>query len=110
MKVSALRQMIESDLQLGFKPFLVIASAGSTDTGAIDPLDDIANITQEYNLWYHIDAAYGGFFLLVDDLKSKFKGIERSDSLVIDPHKGFFFALWNRSTLGKKYTIPLSNV
>lgn len=90
MDVAALRQMVISDLENGLKPFLVVASAGTTDTGAIDPLNEIADIAKEHDLWYHIDAAYGGFFIMVDEFKSSFKGIERSDSLAIDPHKGLF--------------------
>lgn len=88
--VEDLQNKIEKDKNNGLNPFLVIGSAGTTDTGAIDPLDAIANIAEQNNLWYHIDAAYGGFFILVDDKKDAFKGIERSDSLVIDPHKGLF--------------------
>ena len=90
IKSDVLAQKIKDDKQSGLNPFLVIASAGTTDTGAIDPLDKIADIAEENDLWFHIDAAYGGFFILVDDKKEAFKGIERSDSLVIDPHKGLF--------------------
>ncbi|MBK7871197.1 MAG: aminotransferase class V-fold PLP-dependent enzyme [Saprospiraceae bacterium] len=90
MDAKALEAMVKVDLQNGLKPFLIVASAGTTDTGAIDPLNEIADIAEKYGLWFHVDAAYGGFFLLVDDLKHKFKGIERSDSLAIDPHKGLF--------------------
>ncbi|MEL7119334.1 MAG: aminotransferase class V-fold PLP-dependent enzyme [Bacteroidota bacterium] len=92
MKVDELRKQIEKDIAAGYRPFLLVASAGTTDTGAIDPLDELADVATEFNMWYHIDAAYGGFFVLVDDLKEKFKGIERSDSLTIDPHKGFFIS------------------
>ena len=90
IKVEDLERKIKADKNEGLNPFLVIASAGTTDTGAIDPLDSIADIAEQNELWYHIDAAYGGFFILVDDKKEAFKGIERSDSLVIDPHKGLF--------------------
>ncbi len=90
MDAEALQQMVKEDFRNGLKPFLVVASAGTTDTGAIDPLDAIADVAQAFNLWYHIDAAYGGFFILVESLQSKFRGIERSDSLAIDPHKGLF--------------------
>lgn len=90
MDVSGLREMIRQDITNGLNPFLVVASAGTTDTGALDPLNEIADVAQEYDLWYHVDAAYGGFFILVEEFKSKFKGIERSDSLAIDPHKGLF--------------------
>ncbi|MBN4072803.1 aminotransferase class I/II-fold pyridoxal phosphate-dependent enzyme [Crocinitomix catalasitica] len=81
---------IEADKAEGLNPFLIIASAGTTDTGAVDPLNAIADIAEENNIWYHIDAAYGGFFVLCDEVKHLFKGIDRADSLVIDPHKGLF--------------------
>lgn len=90
MDAAELEKQISLDRQNKLNPFLVIASAGTTDTGAIDPLDEIGNIAKKYNLWYHIDAAYGGFFILTDEGKKKLKGIELSDSLVIDPHKGLF--------------------
>jgi aromatic-L-amino-acid decarboxylase len=92
MDARQLESQIEQDVLDNKKPFLVIASAGTTDTGVVDPLDRIANICQAYNLWFHVDAAYGGFFTLVDELKDKFKGINRADSLTIDPHKGLFLA------------------
>ena len=81
---------INDDKINGLNPFLVIASAGTTDTGAIDPLQEIGEIAIENNLWYHIDAAYGGFFILTKQKKDCFKGLELADSLVIDPHKGLF--------------------
>ncbi len=71
-------------------PFLVIASAGTTDTGAVDPLSTIGDIAAKHGLWYHIDAAYGGFFVLTSEGKKKLAGIEKSDSVAIDPHKGLF--------------------
>ena len=85
-----LQTKIENDKAEGLNPFLVIASSGTTDTGAIDPLQDIGEIANANNLWYHIDAAYGGFFILTETKKDAFKGIEIADSLVIDPHKGLF--------------------
>ena len=90
MDTTALQNTLEADKRAGLNPFLVIATAGTTDTGAIDPLDKIADLCSEYNTWFHIDCAYGGFFILVDEIKEKFKGIERSDSLVMDPHKSMF--------------------
>lgn len=90
MEVNELQNLMEADKKNKLNPFLVIASAGTTDVGAIDPLEDIGNLAKKNNLWYHIDAAYGGFFLLTDDGKRKLKGIELADSLVIDPHKGLF--------------------
>ena len=87
---SELEKMIAEDKQEGLNPFLVIASAGTTDVGAIDPLEEIGKIAKKNNLWYHIDAAYGGFFVLTEEGRVKLKGIESSDSLSIDPHKGLF--------------------
>lgn len=87
---SDLEKKIKVDKKKGLNPFVVIASAGTTDTGAIDPLQEIGKIAKANNLWYHVDAAYGGFFILVEKMKEGFKGIEIADSLVIDPHKGLF--------------------
>lgn len=92
MDTNQLKSQIEKDLSEGFIPFLVIGSAGTTDTGAIDPLDDMATICNQNNLWFHVDAAYGGFFMLVDSQKKKFAGIEKADSVTIDPHKGLFLS------------------
>ncbi len=90
MNTKELEKMLSLDKQSKLNPFLVIASAGTTDTGAVDPLEEIGTLAKNYNLWYHIDAAYGGFFILTDEGKIKLKGIELADSLVIDPHKGLF--------------------
>lgn len=87
---NALQKQIILDTEDGLHPFLVVASAGTTDTGVIDPLDNLADVCEKHKLWFHVDAAYGGFFILLDELKDKFKGIERSDSCVLDPHKGLF--------------------
>lgn len=89
MKADALAAQITADKEAGLHPFLVVATAGTTDTGAIDPLNEIAQITQREQLWFHVDAAYGGFFVLTSK-KELFKGLEKADSLVIDPHKGLF--------------------
>ena len=90
MQPEALEAIIKEDLRLGLIPFLLIGSAGTTNTGAIDPLDKLANIASNHQIWFHVDAAYGGFFLLVEALRSKFKGIEKADSIVMDPHKSLF--------------------
>ena len=89
IKPNALETQIKKDIDAGLYPFLIIATAGTTDTGAIDPLNDIANIAQQYKIWFHVDAAYGGFFILTSK-KEKFKGIECADSLIVDPHKALF--------------------
>lgn len=90
MSAADLDRMITVDKTHRLHPLMVIASAGTTDTGAIDPLDEIGRIAKKHELWYHVDAAYGGFFMLTDEGKEKLKGIEMSDSLIVDPHKGLF--------------------
>lgn len=89
MDTQALEKQIRSDQSEGLSPYLVIGSAGTTDVGAIDPLEEIAQISHRYGLWFHVDGAYGGFFILTSK-KDLFKGIEKADSLVIDPHKSLF--------------------
>lgn len=89
MKTKALAEKIKEDRKKGLTPYLVVATAGTTDSGAVDPLNDIAEICVENKLWFHVDAAYGGFFILTSQ-KHLFKGIEKADSLVVDPHKGLF--------------------
>ena len=90
MRPEALASAIATDRAAGLRPWLVIAAAGTTDTGAVDPLDRIADITQREGCWFHIDAAYGGFFLLTEHGRTMLQGIERSNSVVLDPHKGLF--------------------
>jgi aromatic-L-amino-acid decarboxylase len=90
MRTEALEQAIAADRIQGHKPWLVIAAAGTTDTGAVDPLDAIATIAGRERCWFHVDAAYGGFFLLTEQGRTALRGIERSDSVVLDPHKGLF--------------------
>lgn len=88
--VNLLETEIKNDIQSGNIPSIVIASAGTTDTGVVDPLNEIGMLAQKHRLWYHIDGAYGGFFILTESKKHLFQGIEMADSLVIDPHKGLF--------------------
>ena len=90
MSVAALDQAIERDLADGVRPWLVIASAGTIDTGSIDPLDAIADVCQRHGVWFHVDGAYGGLFALCDEGRAKLKGIERADSVALDPHKTLF--------------------
>jgi aromatic-L-amino-acid decarboxylase len=85
-----LRELVRADRAAGLRPFLVVASAGTTNTGAIDPLDAVADITAGEGLWMHVDGAYGGFFQLTDRGRDRFRGIERADSVTLDPHKGMF--------------------
>lgn len=90
MKSGDLAAQIEKDKADGLSPFLLVASAGTTDVGAIDPLPELGTIAARHGLWYHIDAAYGGFFILTNEGKQKLKGLDLADSLIIDPHKGLF--------------------
>lgn len=90
MRPEALAEAIAADRAHGLKPWLILAAAGTTDTGAVDPLDAIAAIAERERCWFHVDAAYGGFFLLTEHGRSVMRGIERSDSVVLDPHKSLF--------------------
>lgn len=92
MDIQKLKETIAQNKADGLNPFLLVGSAGTTDTGAIDPLSEMADVCESNDLWFHVDAAYGGFFILCEEHKEKFAGIERSDSLVIDPHKGLFLS------------------
>jgi glutamate/tyrosine decarboxylase-like PLP-dependent enzyme len=92
MQTEDLENSIKTDKASGLLPFMVIGSAGTTDTGAIDPLESIGKIVKTHDLWFHVDAAYGGFFMLSEKYKPAFKGIELSDSIAIDPHKGLFLS------------------
>jgi len=96
-----LNELIKKDKSAGLNPFLIIATAGTTDTGAVDPLYEIGKIAAENKLWYHIDAAYGGFFILTGIRKDLFRGIDMADSLVIDPHKGLFIPYGTGAVLVK---------
>lgn len=101
MMPAELEHAIKKDRADGLIPWLVIASAGTTDVGAIDPLDEIGRIAKAEGLWYHIDAAYGGFFVLVDECRPKFAGMELSDSIVLDPHKGLFLPYGTGAVLAR---------
>lgn len=90
MDAGALERLVAEDRANGLEPFLLVATAGTTDTGAMDPLDALADVAEREELWFHVDAAYGGAFLLVEEMRAGFAGIERADSVVIDPHKGLF--------------------
>ncbi len=104
MNPKALEEAIAKDRAKGLKPWLIVASAGTTDLGAIDPLEDIGKIAQRENIWYHIDAAYGGFFLLADEGREKLKGISMADSVVLDPHKGMFLPYGSGALVVKDVT------
>ena len=90
MRPEALAAAIAEDRAAGLRPWLVIASGGTTDTGAVDPLEAIASVAEREGCWFHVDAAYGGFFMLTEHGRTALRGIERSHSAVLDPHKGLF--------------------
>jgi glutamate/tyrosine decarboxylase-like PLP-dependent enzyme len=102
MNPESLEKALKADVEAGLNPFLILASAGSTDVGVIDPLQAIGLLARKYDCWFHVDAAYGGFFMLVDNLKEKFDGMELSDSVVIDPHKGLFLPYGTGAVLVKE--------
>ena len=90
MDVGALGAAIAEDRADGRIPFMVSASAGTTNTGAVDPLPAIGDLARREGMWFHVDAAYGGFFLLTERGRAAFAGIDRADSVTLDPHKGLF--------------------
>ncbi len=90
MRPESLERAIAEDRAKGLLPFCVVSSAGTTNTGAIDPLPAITKICRREGLWHHIDGAYGGAFQLVEDARDLLPGILDGDSLTIDPHKGLF--------------------
>jgi aromatic-L-amino-acid/L-tryptophan decarboxylase len=85
---AALRLRIAADAAGGRRTWLIVGVAGSTDTGSIDPLPALADIATECSAWFHVDAAYGGFFALTDRGHERLRGIERADSVTLDAHKG----------------------
>ncbi len=90
MSPEALEQAFENDRRNGVRPWLVVASAGTVDTGAIDPLPQLADLCSRYGAWLHIDGAYGGLFALCEEGQALLRGIERADSVALDPHKTMF--------------------
>jgi aromatic-L-amino-acid/L-tryptophan decarboxylase len=90
IRLDALADRVARDRAEGFTPFLVAASAGTTNTGAVDDLDALADFAEGERLWLHTDAAYGGFFMLTARGRAALSGLARADSIVLDPHKGLF--------------------
>lgn len=102
MDPQALEAMILEDQKAGLRPAIVIGTAGSTNLGLIDPLEDLADVALRHGLWLHVDAACGGFFALCDERRDHFQGISRADSVVLDPHKGMFLPYGCGAVLIKK--------
>lgn len=99
IRLDLLQERISDDRSKGFVPFLAVASAGTTNTGAVDDLSAMADLAQSQKLWLHVDAAYGGFFCLTERGRRIMRGIERADSVVLDPHKGLFLPYGTGSLL-----------
>jgi glutamate/tyrosine decarboxylase-like PLP-dependent enzyme len=111
MQPEALAREIRQDLEAGFRPLAVIASAGTTSTGSVDPLREIARVAHDHSVWFHVDAAYGGFAALTERGRELLDGIALADSVVLDPHKWFYCPIeagcvlvregrWMRRTFG----------
>jgi aromatic-L-amino-acid/L-tryptophan decarboxylase len=90
MDTDAAAAMIRADRDAGLRPFLLVGSAGTTDTGTIDPLPALAALARREGLWFHVDAAYGGFFRLTERGRDRLAGTELADSVTLDPHKTLF--------------------
>lgn len=90
LPIDALRAAVAHDRAQGLTPFAVVSSAGTTNTGAVDPLEAIADLCAAEGLWHHVDGAYGAFFQLCPALADTLRGLSRADSLTLDPHKGMF--------------------
>ena len=88
--VRHLRERITEDLASGLRPFCVVASAGTTNTGAVDPLGDVAAVAREFDLWFHVDGAYGAPGVLDPRKKNLFAGLDQADSVSLDPHKWLY--------------------
>jgi aromatic-L-amino-acid/L-tryptophan decarboxylase len=90
MDVAALRRHIETDIAAGDVPCLVVGTAGSVSTGAVDPLPEISAICREHNVWFHVDGAYGGFAAAVPEAPDDLRGLSLADSVAVDPHKWLY--------------------
>jgi len=99
IRIDRLRAAIAADRAAGARPFLLIGTAGSVSTGAIDPLQALADVAEEERLWFHVDGAYGALAACVPELRERFAGMERADSLAVDPHKWMYAPLEAGCTL-----------
>lgn len=87
MDLSALAKSLRNDRSLGYRPFCVAATAGTVNTGIVDPLEDLATFCKEQKLWFHVDGAYGAFGILDETVAHLYRGLAQADSLALDPHK-----------------------
>jgi aromatic-L-amino-acid/L-tryptophan decarboxylase len=93
MDTAALAEAIDADRRAGLRPLCVVATCGTVATGAVDPLDAIADLCAEQGLWLHVDGAYGALFLLCEEKRELMGGCARADSITLDPHKLLFASL-----------------
>lgn len=101
MRADALAEALERDAAEGIRPWLVIASAGTVDTGAVDPLAEIASLCEAYGAWFHVDGAYGGLFSLCEEGRAVLGGLERADTVALDPHKTLFLPYGTGAVLAR---------
>jgi aromatic-L-amino-acid/L-tryptophan decarboxylase len=90
MRVDDLIAIITADVQAGYVPFCVVGNAGTVDTGAVDPLREIREVANRFQLWMHVDGSYGAFAILADSARKLFAGMEQADSIALDPHKWLY--------------------
>ncbi len=113
MQPEMVSQAINKDREAGLLPFMIVASAGTTNTGAVDDLERLADIAAKEKTWLHVDAAYGGFFALTERGRKALSGIGRADSVTLDPHKGLFLPygtgcliVRDRESLRRAHAVP----
>ncbi|MDA2924452.1 aminotransferase class I/II-fold pyridoxal phosphate-dependent enzyme, partial [Acidobacteria bacterium AH-259-L09] len=99
IQIDALQRRMDQDKRDGWTPFMIVGNAGTTNTGAVDNLESLSHIASQEKVWFHVDAAYGGFFLLTERGRRLMSGIERADSITLDPHKGLFLPYGTGSLL-----------
>lgn len=105
MRTEDLEPQIRRDVDQGLRPFMIFASAGTTNAGAVDPISGLSPLARKYGLWLHVDAAYGGFFLLAEEGRKTLKGLDKADSVIMDPHKGLFLPYGSGALLVKNRRI-----
>ncbi|MEQ1564741.1 MAG: aminotransferase class I/II-fold pyridoxal phosphate-dependent enzyme [Myxococcota bacterium] len=102
MDPRALDRAIRADRDAGNTPLVVVANAGSTAVGAVDDLSAAADVCAEHQVWLHVDAAYGGFFALTERGRAALRGLDRADSIALDPHKGLFLPYGTGCVLARR--------
>ncbi len=93
MRPDLLREAVEADIAAGKRPCCIVASIGSTSTTAIDPVPEIADIAERYNVWLHVDAAYGGCAAVLPEMRHIFESVERAHSVILNPHKWLYVSI-----------------